>query len=85
MEISKNIKSFYKKLFEKRNVAECSSFLSGLNLPTLDEDQREICEQPFSEDDLKTTFNSMGNDKSPGNNGLTKELYSEFCQFMAFY
>ena len=77
-EISNNIKSFYKRLFEKKNVAECSSFLSGLNLTTLNEDQREICELPFSEEDLKTTLDSMENDKSPGNDGLTKEFYSEF-------
>ena len=77
-EISNIIKCFYKKLFEKKNVAECSTFLRDLNLLSLSDEQREICEQPFSEDDLKTTLDSMDNDKSPGNDGLTKEFYTNF-------
>ena len=76
--ISDSIKIFYKRLFEKRAVTNCNQFLNDLGLPTLNESEKQICERPFSMEDLKLSLDSMENDKSPGNDGLTKEFYSKF-------
>ena len=81
-EISKSIKSFYVKLFEKREVTDCPIFLSNLGLPSLSEDERRLCEVPFSLDDLKLSLDSMENNKSPGNDGLTREFYGKFWTYI---
>ena len=77
--ISESIKKFYMKLFEKRDViSESSHFLNNLGLPTLSEDEKQICELPFSKEDLKISLDSMENNKSPGNDGLSREFYVKF-------
>ena len=81
-DISKAIKRFYVKLFEKREVTDCPSFLSNLGLPTLSEDEKRLCEVPFSLEDIKVSLDSMVNNKSPGNDGLTKEFYDKFWLYV---
>ena len=75
------------KLFEKRDViSESSLFLNNLGLPTLREDEKQICKLPFSKKDLKISLDSMENNKSPGNDGLSREFYVKFWNYlMIFY
>ena len=75
------IKEFYETLFKKREqktVTEIKSFLSHINIPKLSEDKRKLCEEDLTEKDLCDSLKSMQNDKSPGNDGLTKEFYETF-------
>ena len=70
--ILNHIKDFYEALFKKREqktTAEIKDFLNVIDVPKLSENQVKLCEE-----DLR----SMQNDKSPGNNGLTKEFYETF-------
>ena len=41
----------------------------------LSEDQVKLCEEDLTEKDLYKSLRSMQNDKSPGNDGLTKKTY----------
>ena len=69
------------KLFKKRTqktAAEIKSFLRQLNIPKLPEDKSKLCEEDLTEKDLYDSLKSMQNDKSPGNDGLTKEFYETF-------
>ena len=50
-------------------------FLDLVSIPQLTEDQSKDCEFILPEKDLLLVLNSMPNDNSPGNDGLTKELY----------
>ena len=50
-------------------------FLNLVSIPQLTEDQSKDCEFILSEKDLLLVLNSMPNNKSPGNDGLTKEFY----------
>ena len=59
-------------------ISESSLFLNNLGLPTLSEDEKQICELPFSKEDLKISLDSMENNKSPGNDGLSREFYVKF-------
>ena len=52
-------------------------FLNLVSIPQLTEDQSKDCEFIFSEKDL-LVLKSMPNNKSPGNDGLTKEFYEVF-------
>ena len=50
-------------------------FLNLVSIPQLTEDQSKDCELILSEKDLLLLLNSMANNNSPGNDGLTKEFY----------
>ena len=77
-EISKNIKAFYetffKRNFSKSNV-QIQRILSSLSTKTLTNEQYDLCENKMSETDLFDSMKSMKNSKTPGNDGLTKEVY----------
>ena len=44
----------------------------------MDEEQSNSCEERITEDDLLDALKSMKENKSPGNDGLTKEFYETF-------
>ena len=72
---------FYKGLFsENLNVSknEIMQFLNLVSIPQLTEDQSKDCEFLLSEKDLLLVLKSMPNNKSPGNDGLTKKFYEVF-------
>ena len=80
-EISKNIKAFYKTLFKRnfsKNNFEKQQFLTSLSTKTLTNEQYDLCENKISETDLFDFMKSMKNNKTPGNDGLTKEFYETF-------
>ena len=80
-EISKNIKTFYETLF-KRNFSktnvEKQRFFNSLSTKTLANEQYDLCKNKISETDPFDSMKSMKNNKSPGHDGLTKELYGTF-------
>ena len=53
-------------------------FLNTLDIPKLSTDQIILCDIELTEKDLYDSMKSMENDKSPGNDGLTKEFYVTF-------
>ena len=81
-EVLEEIKKFYKKLFMKQdlNKSDTQIFLEGLNLPKISESEQLLCETEITLDDLKESMLSMCDDKSPGNDGITRELYNFFWE-----
>ena len=76
--INQELFDFYEGLFsENLNVSknEIKQFLNLVSIPQLTEDQSKDCEFILSEKDLLLVLKSMPNNKSPGNDGLTKEFY----------
>ena len=75
------IQLFYKKLLtenlsiSKQNVV---TLLENLPVPKLQKEQVIKCEGEIKEYELLQSLKSMKNDKSPGNHGLTKEIYETF-------
>ena len=55
-------------------------FLNLVSIPQLTEDQSKDCEFILSEKDLLLVLNSIPNNKSPGNDDLTKEFYEVFWE-----
>ena len=75
--INNHIFSFYKKLFEERLQNDSKKFLEFLKdtpVPSLTEEQKKICESELTEKEIYQSLISMENNKSPGYDGLTKEL-----------
>ena len=72
---------FYETLFgnTSANTSEdCEYFLSEVFVPKLNYEDARICEGDLNELELLKALKSMQNNKSPGNDGLTKEFYETF-------
>ena len=74
------IKKFYEKLFSKRALNETDThvFLEGLDLPKISDAEKISCENELTLEDLKESMLSMSDDKSPGNDGISREFYDFF-------
>ena len=57
---------------------EIKNFLSHINIAKLSEGKRKLCEEDLTEKDFCDSLKSMQNDKSPGNDGLTKNFMKHF-------
>ena len=81
LELNREIYEFYQKLFKKsvfKTTNEILQFLEVIELPKISNDQLLICEKEISENDLFLSLKGMENNKSPGNDGFTKEFYDNF-------
>ena len=80
--INKELYLYYKNLFnERQHLSEhdINNFLNTVsNFPQLSTEQSLECEKNISEKELLEALKSMPNDKSPGNDGLTKEFFETF-------
>ena len=54
------------------------TFFSDVDVRKLSENQAKHFGENLTEKDLYNSLKSMQNDKSPGNDGLTKEFYVTF-------
>ena len=70
-----NIKSFYSKLCTRRSVKLRKKYL---NIPKLSHEAMTSCEGKLTVKECWNALDSMSNNKSPGNDGFTKEFYSAF-------
>ena len=80
-QINDELYNFYQTLFkEKLSISEecIQSFLDKVSLPKLNENQTLKCEVVTTESELLKALTSMDNDKSPGNDDITKEFYVKF-------
>ena len=85
-EISNNnvlveLENFYSKLFSKtvkKTEAQCSSFLNTINIPSISEEHKILCEKELTLEDLSNSLLKMDSGKSPGNDGLTTGFYKFF-------
>ena len=72
--ILSDIKSFYSTLYKKRNnktETNCSNYLKTLTLPRLTDDDCRLCEGELTKMKCWETLQTMGNNKGPGNDGLS--------------
>ena len=76
--INNNIFTFYQNLFSKQTdfkQNDLINYLNKINLPILSNCQKQICDAIITEKEIYDTLKSMENDKTPGNDGLSKEFY----------
>ena len=80
-EIDMQIFSFYQSLFSRKvqfQTNKLEAYLENIPLPKLTNEQTLSCEGIISEDEVFKSLKSMENNKSPGNDGLSKEFYECF-------
>ena len=76
-EINKQIFSFYQSLFSRQvqvQTDKIDAYLDNIPLPKLTDEQTLSCEGIISEDEVFKSLKSMDNNKSPRNDGLSKEF-----------
>ena len=76
--IEQEIVFFYKTLFKnniKKTLSEQTNFLDTLQIPKLSDNDCLLLEGELSESELYDALKNMPNNKSPGNDGLTKEFF----------
>ena len=77
-EIRQKLKQFYSSLHKRRSnktLDECMSYLANISLPKLTDEEKLSCEGKLTKNECWIALSSMGNNKSPGNDGLSKEFY----------
>ena len=79
--IERKILDFYSNLYQLKSnlLPSCiDNFLQSIDLPKLKEQETKNLEQPLSAKEFQSALRNMPNEKSPGNDGLTKEFYETF-------
>ena len=77
--MNKIILGFCSDLFRRKSilsVQKCKYFLPALCIPSLTEEDRNICEGLLTPDEVLKAL--MSKDRPPGNDGLTREFYIQF-------
>ena len=76
-DINNELHKYYKNLYSNRSTTtdiEIANKLNGLDLKSLNENEKATCQAPLSERELFDALNEMNADPSPGNGGLTGEF-----------
>ena len=79
--IRSELKSFYSNLYKRRSMkteAECLEYLNSINIPCLTDSDTQSCEGRLTVKECWDALRSMKNNKSPGNDGITKEFFEYF-------
>ena len=82
--LRKEIKTFYENLYTKKSMKteqQCFEYLEKISTPQLSENDKAICEDKLTLQNIWEALNSMKNGKTPGNDGLTKD----FMFFVVFF
>ena len=81
-EINTHITYFYKSLFEEKLSFKDENLTQYLDIsiPRLSKEKRDSCEGDITEKELFQALKSMPNNKSNGNDGLSKEFYETFWE-----
>ena len=82
-QINHQLYHFYKTIFtEKLQIQNenITAYLNQISISVLTGEPSQICEGPISVNELLKALKSMSNNKSPGNNGLTKEFNETFWE-----
>ena len=77
------IRHYYEQVYTEEkdieDVAESSlGFMDGLRLPSLDDDDTEMCERPLCEKEILSALKATNNGSAPGSDGIPAEFYKMF-------
>ena len=77
---------FYKTLYSTKYSGEATEyFLNDDNVAKLNEFEKEQCEGPVTETEVKKVLKNMTNNKSPGNDGFPAEFFKVFWVDLGFF
>ena len=71
------MRTYFKKKITK-SISGIEKFRSNVHLPTISGENYNKCEAKISEDNLLVALKTILNNKTPGNDGLSKKFYETF-------
>ena len=83
--VMKQLKTFYSSLYSRTSVKtekECSDYLADINTPALSEDDQTLCDGQITLNEIFGALNNMVSNKTPGNDGFSKEFYLAFFDLL---
>lgn len=72
---------FYSKLYSSKfSKTDCESFLENIAqyIPKIDDNYRDVCDDPLTITELDAVIGRLAPNKSPGSDGLTGNFYKHF-------
>ena len=80
-EILTELRNFYSKRFERKcnnSYSDCLYYLRDIATNSLSQEEADLCDGLITASEVQNALSSMASNKTPGNDGLTKEFYSTF-------
>ena len=79
-EIQRIIRDYYEHLYGNKtdNLEEMDRFLEKFNLPTQNQEEIEIMNNPITSTEIEAVIKNLSKNKSPGPDGFTGEFYQTF-------
>ena len=76
-------KKFYSTLYSTKNQrfkdSDYETYLRNTNTQILDENDKQLCEEPLTVEEIGKALQNLPNGKSPGADGLTTNFFKFFC------
>lgn len=86
-EISNYCEEFYKDIYRSRHSQQNSDlFFNSLDMdliPKINDIGNNLCDAPIQIQDISEAIDKLKLNKSPGNDGLTAELYKKFSNHLS--
>ena len=79
------MKTFYSSLYSRKSAKtekECFDYPADINTPALSEDDQTLCDGQIRLNEIFGALNNMASNKTPGNDGLSKEFYLAFFDLL---
>jgi len=79
--IMNEILDFYSNLFKDKcnpTSESCKQFLDNLPIKVLNDEQKSLCSENITIEELHESLSDMCDNKSPGNDGIPPEFYKKF-------
>ena len=84
-EILEEAAIFYENLYKSKNINidSIDEYLDKLNIKSkLNEDEKHMCDEVLTEEEIFEAVKKLKENKSPGNDGLTPEFYKSFWHIL---
>ena len=89
VQVNNGIEDFYRNMYTSKITANNSNYISehnqnlddfikGLSIPQLNKEEQESLEKDLTFEELKNALTSFADNKSPGEDGFSKEFYETF-------
>ena len=83
--IMRKLNTYYSSLYARKSIKtekECLDYLADINAPILTNEEQHLCEGQLMSVEVFDALSNMQADKTPGNDGLSKEFYLAFFDIL---